>query len=340
MDQQTFLTFIQIGANVSPPVIGVAPSSLTATADADSIVLEWTNNDTYTSTVIERKTTGEFEALATAAGDAVTYNDTTATPGTTYTYKVRGVKGGYPTPFSNTASDTVPVASAASAAFTGTSGQDLIAADNTALNRAQTGTIIVGAWVKFAAQGSYMLAGKFGTADIRNWILLTDPDIAYFNVYVGGNVFATSSVTLLNDTKYFILGWFDPAIKTAYIQINNGDVDSDSTAHSLDDVASAGNFEIGGNTSFASDVFNGLIDEVFVCKDPADLTAALAAINTTIYNSGTGRRYDALDASTKTTIGLTSWWGLDEASGTRVDLHGDSDLTPAGTVAQGAALVS
>lgn len=105
---QLFLTGIEsVGLPNVTPVVGAAPTLLTATADADSIVLAWTNGDTYTSTVIERKTTDQYTALATAAGNATGYDDTTATVGVTYTYKVRGVKNTYPTPYSNEDSEAI-----------------------------------------------------------------------------------------------------------------------------------------------------------------------------------------------------------------------------------------
>ncbi len=96
--------------SVAAPAIGAAPTTLVATADSDSIGLTWVDADTYTATVIMRKSDADYVALAVGAGNATSYDDTTAVPGTTYTYIVRGVKNGYPTPYSNTSSDTVPLA--------------------------------------------------------------------------------------------------------------------------------------------------------------------------------------------------------------------------------------
>ncbi len=115
MDHQTFLTAVDYtgtsgGGDSVSPALGAAPTLLTATADADSIVLDWTNNDTYSLLVLERKTTDQYTVLTTPAGDAETYNDTTAVQGITYTYKIRGLKNGYPTPYSNEDSDVVPIA--------------------------------------------------------------------------------------------------------------------------------------------------------------------------------------------------------------------------------------
>lgn len=51
---------------------------------------------------------------------------------------------------------------------------------------------------------------------------------------------------------------------------------------------------------------------------------------TSLYNSGTGLAYGDLSGSLLTS--LISYWNLDEPSGTRVDSHGDNDLTDNNTV--------
>jgi hypothetical protein len=69
----------------------LAPSVLTATADSDtSVSLAWTDNatgeDGYT---VERETgSGPFTVLATLGPDSTSFTDTTASGGTTYTYRV------------------------------------------------------------------------------------------------------------------------------------------------------------------------------------------------------------------------------------------------------------
>src|SRR6266850_5160128 len=124
MDQQTFITVVDYtgvksGQDIPSPVIPAAPTLLTATADSDSINLAWTNGDTYSTIRIDRKTNGDYTALASATGNATSYDDTTAVVGVTYTYKVKGVKATYPSPYSNEASDTIIVSSAHSANFDG-----------------------------------------------------------------------------------------------------------------------------------------------------------------------------------------------------------------------------
>src|SRR5689334_2534081 len=110
------------GAGSASPTIGAAPSSLVATDNTPNIDLTWSNNDTYTGVIIYRKTTGDFEPIASIAGDQVSYTDNTVSIDIEYTYKVRAVAGGFPTPYSNEDSATVPAVTlkaAQNAAVTG-----------------------------------------------------------------------------------------------------------------------------------------------------------------------------------------------------------------------------
>jgi len=336
----------QIDGNVTPPTIAAAPNTLTATADADSIELEWVNGDTYSATVIMRKSDGGFEALDTAAGAATTYDDETAVPGTEYTYIVRGVKDGYPTQYSNEDSDTVPLAGAASASFAGTTEPtaSLLSASGASLNKTNTDSIIVGAWVKYTVGGQISgtsIIGKFRSDDTVDYYLDVDSNSKFrFNCKLpAGEAQVISAAAAVEDTKYFVLGYVNPSTKNIYLSVNGGaDVAYDYTVDDGVVAADNGVVEIGGGFVSGSPA-DVLIDEVFICKNPADLSAAITLIKASIYNSGTGVRYSGVSAGDRTTIGLVSWWGLDEAASTREDLHGTVDLTPT-EVTQGTALVA
>ncbi len=111
MNQYIFLTCIEGidtrgGAGNGIQVIPAAPTSLTATADADSINLAWTRVGTYDKVLIDRKDIGAYAQIASIA-TAASYDDTTALPGVTYTYRVRGLRNGYPSPYSNEDSATI-----------------------------------------------------------------------------------------------------------------------------------------------------------------------------------------------------------------------------------------
>jgi uncharacterized protein (TIGR02145 family) len=77
--------------NSTTTVVPVAPSNLTGTvASTTQINLSWTDNSTNeTGFKIERKTgNGTYAVVGTTATDVTTFNDTSLTPSTTYTYRV------------------------------------------------------------------------------------------------------------------------------------------------------------------------------------------------------------------------------------------------------------
>ncbi|WP_269685137.1 LamG-like jellyroll fold domain-containing protein [Flavobacterium lacustre] len=77
--------------NSTTSVVPVAPSNLTVTlASTTQINLSWTDNSTNeTGFKIERKTgIGTYAVVGSSVTDITTYNDTSISPGTTYTYRV------------------------------------------------------------------------------------------------------------------------------------------------------------------------------------------------------------------------------------------------------------
>jgi hypothetical protein len=82
------------------------PSGMNATAAGNRQVdLTWTYDSPYESGfTLQRKTgTGSFADLATLDADTNSYSDTTAVPGTQYTYRVRAYDGGGSSEWSNEA---------------------------------------------------------------------------------------------------------------------------------------------------------------------------------------------------------------------------------------------
>ena len=86
------------------------PSSLTATAvPLWRINLSWNDNSSNESGFrIERSSGGGWSTLATVGANTTSYADTTATPGTVYTYRVIAYSGCGDSAASNTASATLP----------------------------------------------------------------------------------------------------------------------------------------------------------------------------------------------------------------------------------------
>ena len=101
----------------TPPSPPVAPSGLTAGAVSSSRVdLAWTDNsDNESAFLIERCTGGgcsSFTQIASAGAGAQAFSDTTVSADTTYGYQIRASNAGGTSAYSNSASDTTPVATA------------------------------------------------------------------------------------------------------------------------------------------------------------------------------------------------------------------------------------
>ncbi|MCP3936636.1 MAG: hypothetical protein GY708_14815, partial [Actinomycetia bacterium] len=93
------------GDPLTPPA---APSNLTATAASGTqIDLAWTDNSNNEEAFdLERATGGSFSRIARPAANATSYQDTTAMPGMTYSYRVRAFNDADTSSFSNIATAT------------------------------------------------------------------------------------------------------------------------------------------------------------------------------------------------------------------------------------------
>ncbi len=333
-----------MGAIGAAPVIPATPTVLTATADSDSINLAWTENGTYDTVAIDRKTTGDYTSLAVISGGIATYDDTSAVLDVAYTYQVRGTRNGYPSLNSNSASATV-TQSFAAAASDGTATNYLGGGDPASLRvNPSTDSFIIGGWFKRPTSVGRQVLMENGSWNdgVEYWSMLyndTANRVSFaMNIDSDGVDHTLNELTdLSDDTLYFAIGWFDQAASTMHVKVN-------------DSIANLGVVLI-GTPSATGDVrafvdpsglysYTGTLDEWFFCKNPPDLAAALSLISSTIYNSGTGTHYSSLTAGNKTTLGLVSWWGFDEAAGaTRKDLHGTNDLSLNGTITQVTSLV-
>jgi hypothetical protein len=337
-----FLTAVDLmdtrmGAGTGTQVIPAVPTSFTATADSDSIVLAWTENGTYDKVLIDRKSSGTYSQLASINGEIATYDDTSAVAGTLYTYRIRGLRNGYPSPYSSEASDTVPTVVLKAAQNAATMGNWLDAGNAAGLQVTKDDNFIVGGWIKWADSTD---AVPFTKGDVN-------AGSESYGMFLTGatGIISVSSANGVSDTaidandpivaatKSFVIMWVDAT--TINIKVNAGT--TASTSISRTQVADpGGNFVLFANNDGSGGLGTKcVIDEWFFCKNPSSMSSALSLIASTIYNSGNGNHYANLTAGNITTLGLVSWWGLDEASGaTRKDLNSTNDLTLHGTITQ------
>ncbi len=196
-----------------------------------------------------------------------------------------------------------------------------------------TDTFIIGGWFKYTSASigpALMSKGVFGSNG--SYAIIIDDDAGDAFLYaqkddIGGSDSASSPGTLTPDTKTFIFGWIDGT--TINIKVNN-QIPGTAAHIPLQTADAGGDVYLLSDSGFG---LNGVMDEWFFCKNPPDMTAALAIVNSIIYNSGTGAHYDALNDADKTALGLVSWWSLDEASASsRVDSKGTNNLSVNGTV--------
>lgn len=141
-----------------------------------------------------------------------------------------------------------------------------------------------------------------------------------------GAITASSFGSPSTNTWYYVVAWFDVSTGYASIQVNNGAIDTDIPGAFIVPQTTGQEFQIGARTG-SSRYMDGKIDEVGFWK--RTLTADERA---RLYNGGKGMAYGGLNDADKTN--LISWWRLEEASGSRSDIHGSITLTDTNTVTQ------
>lgn len=226
-----------------------------------------------------------------------------------------------------------------------TTGNWLDAGDAAGLRVTQSDSFIIAGWVKVTAttQGYILTKGEdFSTVVDEYSLYVNDTTLVVtFNVATNntGSSAAIDSTALTVNTKSFLVAWVNDADGTINIQLDNGTINSIELTRSSDP-ATGGNFVMFANDAGDGSVgLKAVLDEWFFCKNPPVMADALTLINSFIYNSGNGNHYDNLTANQITTLGLVSWWGMDEASAaTRKDLNSTNDLTLNGTITQVAPL--
>jgi hypothetical protein len=175
-------------------------------------------------------------------------------------------------------------------------------ANNESLHRVHNASLTTGdieqtfcVWVYLDSKPGYAtrIITKSSVADggyNAFWVTGTDR-FQYQLIDSGGAGAATVTANSLGApslaTWYFVVGWFDPAANTIYIQVNDGTIDS--AAQTAAPAGGTGVFVIGNSGIGDNRCWDGRLDQVGFWKRV--LTAAERAW---LYNSGNGRAYSEL----------------------------------------------
>ncbi len=209
------------------------------------------------------------------------------------------------------------------AAFTAASTMFLSIADNASLSMGAGVSFTLAGWVWFNGLGTVQgVAGKSVTtvallALLGEYVLYKDAaDKINFYVSDGATAVTTPSTgTVTASAWHFVVGRRDGV--NISVSVDNGAFAN--TASSVAAQDSTGAFVLGGVDAAGTTPLDGKMDAVGLWK-----RALSNAEVTQLYNGGTGLRYQQLDAGLRTT--LTSWWDLEEPTGTRVDSVGANNL--------------
>ena len=151
---------------------------------------------------------------------------------------------------------------------------------------------------------------------------------AEFNDGNGTRQQAVSTNTLLPGNWYVILANFDrDGNLTLYV---NDALWATASLVAKSGSCDPGNFFISRRASGTGYYFAGRIDNAFFTK-----RLLSAAERTWLFNTGKGRQWAEVAASTINDASLVSWWELDEASGDRLDRKGANHLVAAGSPGKG-----
>jgi hypothetical protein len=224
----------------------------------------------------------------------------------------------------------------------------LFGGDAASLQTVQNDSFILAGWVmlKDTNEGYILTKGEdFNTTnDEYSMYVSAGSGVITFNVNLAA---PSTSVTvdsepLSVDVPAFVLAWADAGAQTINIQINGGTVNTGGNPYiRTTNPPTGGNFVMFANDDGAGGIGgNEVLDEWFFCKNPADMATAISTIQSSIYNGGMGKRFLDVTSGEKTTIGLVSWWALDEDDNTtRMDSFGSNNLTNNGTITKAPSIV-
>jgi hypothetical protein len=210
------------------------------------------------------------------------------------------------------------------ASFVGANTESLSHAYDASLD--QTGAVTYAGWIyQTSNPGGAGYGWVYGFDDASNpgFGVWTSSDKTVVRVRSASGFQDAEWSGIPNGAWHFVVGWFNPTDKKGYIQLDGGTPVASTALVEDTLVSGVGKTLQMGVWTYGT--YTGQIGSAGLWSRVLD-----AAERTSLFNFGLGKRYSDLTAAEK--VGLVSYWNLDEASGTRVDAHGDNDLTDNNTV--------
>lgn len=211
--------------------------------------------------------------------------------------------------------------------------QYLSVADNASLSLGSNTEFWISSWVNFAtyaaSQGAIVAKGTsaFPTTTAE-YLLFHENGTSKLRFWIANGV--TNTAVEINRptvaTWAFVLAWYDSALQTINISINNGSPASTAWTGGTWDSTNALN--IGRQNAY---YHNGKLSCVCFGKSPVGgMSGAVSSIATALYNNGNGLQPSKITAAQRTAWGVVSGW-IDAGSLT-ADQIGSNTLTNNNTV--------
>jgi len=176
--------------------------------------------------------------------------------------------------------------------FDPASNSRMTLADNADISMPNT-DFTIALWVKANTLSTLFMGifNKSGTSGSREYSVYfyqssTPPNTFNFDLSSNGTAYVslTNGMSVLINTWYFIVAWYDLSESTMYIQVDNGTVYSAAqTGGAIDGVQ---DLILGRHVGSASFEWDGLMDEIGLWK-----RTLTAGERTYLYNNGSGRTY-------------------------------------------------
>ena len=220
----------------------------------------------------------------------------------------------------------------------GTSVNSTVSGNCSGLTLGSEANLIVGGWFTSGASTTTMWGQWRTDNNGRSWRIRRDgSNQLIFEVSGAGTATDASAVaadTITNSTWYFFLAGHSGANNKIWIrmasQSASGTTVSGAYSSGLNSANSPpyilGGYQNGAST-YTEEFTSSNVDELLIGQ-PASLDdSTFDALFLSLWNNGTGVLYQQVDAATKTSLGLISWYPCADSAGNNFfDAHGANNL--------------